>query len=304
MSAWRQSDDLFPGNSTGPWRTWTLAAIFVAALASVGGELVAWACVEGLKRAGLFPAALWAQATIAIVLVFGTAIALLVLWLRYFERKAMASVGWGPAAARGLLRGMLLGAGFLCAVVALLAGSGGARLDHPGALAHASLTNVVAAALLALAFLIQGSAEEFIFRGWLMQVTASRYGKVIAVATSTALFTLAHAANIKLSPELVLGLVNVFLFGTFLAVYAIRTRSLWGPCGWHAAWNWLMSVGFGLNLSGMNLGIEPFLLDMKLDANGPWWLSGGSFGPEGSVMTTAVMAASVAFWWIAGYKQR
>jgi membrane protease YdiL (CAAX protease family) len=304
MSKLRPHDSLFPVDIPSAWRTWTWAAVVVAVLASLGGNLLAWACIAVLKRTGLYPAAPWAQIALAIVLLFGTAIALLGSWVRFFERKTIASVGFGTGSGSGLLHGILLGAGFLATVVGALTWTGGARFDHLGAITHPSSASMVSAALLAMAFLIQGSCEELVFRGWLMQVIASRYGKFIAIAASSALFALGHASNIKPSPELAMGLVNVFLFGMFLAVFAIRERSLWGPCGWHATWNWLMGVGFGLNLSGMALGTEPLFLDMKMNAGSPWWLGGGSFGPEASVMTTVVMVAAVAYWWLAGQKRR
>ena len=34
-----------------------------------------------------------------------------------------------------------------------------------------------------------------------------------------------------------LGLLNLSLFGTFLALYALAEGGLWGACAWHTLWN-------------------------------------------------------------------
>jgi len=100
--------------------------------------------------------------------------------------------------------------------------------------------------VLLLGFIVQGSTEEIFFRGWLMQLIASRHGLWLAIGINSVLFGLMHAANIPPSRELFMGLLNIALFGVFISLYAAREGSLWGVCGWHAAWNWLLGLGFGL----------------------------------------------------------
>jgi hypothetical protein len=140
-----------------------------------------------------------------------------------------------------------------------------------------------------LGFIIQGSSEELLFRGWLMQLIASRHGLWIAVVANSALFALAHAGNIEPSNELYVGLANIVLFGLFISLYAIREGSLWGVCGWHAAWNWLLGLGFGLEVSGMKIDSLPLITDLTGAPGAAWWLTGGAFGPEASLVTTAVL---------------
>ena len=52
--------------------------------------------------------------------------------------------------------------------------------------------------------------------------------------------------------------------------------------GWHAGWNWLLAVGFGLPVTGLDVGIPALLVDLQ--AEGRSWLTGGAQGPEASVL--------------------
>ncbi|MEN9428757.1 MAG: hypothetical protein RLZZ220_3106, partial [Pseudomonadota bacterium] len=111
----------------------------------------------------------------------------------------------------------------------------------------------------------------------------------IAVIGNSVLFALAHAGNIELSKELYVGLANIVLFGLFISLYAAREGSLWGVCGWHAAWNWLLGLGFGLEVSGQVVDTVPLIADLTGKEGAEWWLTGAAFGPEASLVTTAVL---------------
>ena len=100
---------------------------------------------------------------------------------------------------------------------------------------------------------------------------------------------LAHGGNIEPSKELYVGLANIVLFGLFISLYAVREGSLWGVCGWHAAWNWLLGLGFGLEVSGMKIDSLPLITDLTAAQGAAWWLTGAAFGPEASLVTTAVL---------------
>ena len=47
-------------------------------------------------------------------------------------------------------------------------------------------------ALLLLCFALQSSAEELLFRGWMLSVISPRFGVAVAVVISSAVFTLLH----------------------------------------------------------------------------------------------------------------
>ena len=168
--------------------------------------------------------------------------------------------------------------------------AGGYVVEGPGAFGSAAVgAALLPIGVLMLGFIIQGSTEEIVFRGWLMQLIASRHGLWIAVIANSALFALAHAANIAPSKELYVGLANIVLFGLFISLYAAREGSLWGVCGWHAAWNWLLGLGFGLEVSGQVIDTAPLIADLTGRDGAAWWLTGAAFGPEASLVTTAVL---------------
>jgi hypothetical protein len=223
---------------------------------------------------------------------FGGGAALVLLWVRAYERRGLSAIGLGRR--RALLRfgrGYLLGLACVLVTIGAIWAAGGYVVENGGALVRgAALAALGPIGLFLLAFIVQGSTEEIIARGWLMQVIASRYGVLLAILGNTALFTLAHAGNIAASPELALGLVNIALFAIAASLYAVKEGSIWGVCGWHASWNWLLGLGFGLEVSGQALPVSPLVIDLAARPDAAWWLTGRAFGPEGSVCETVLLA--------------
>src|SRR5262249_46316333 len=131
--------------------------------------------------------------------------------------------------------------------------------------------------LLLLAFAVQSSVEEILFRGWLLSAITRKLGFVVAVVLSGALFALLHY-----SPgQLPLVTANVFLFAVFASLWAWRVGNIWGVMGWHAGWNWLLAVGFQVPVTGIDVGLPALVV--KLIPQGPAYLTGGTQGPEGSI---------------------
>lgn len=81
------------------------------------------------------------------------------------------------------------------------------------------------------AFMVQSAAEEIFFRGYMMAALLRRGGALWAVTISTAVFALFHIPNSPLT------ICMVALLGAVLALYMLRTGSIWGAMGLHAAWN-------------------------------------------------------------------
>ncbi|ESQ82109.1 hypothetical protein AEAC466_18395 [Asticcacaulis sp. AC466] len=222
-------------------------------------------------------------------------IGMILLWVWLFERRGPATIGFNGKAFLRVARGYLIGAGFLAFVVCSLWALGVYEVEKPGVLMAPSLAGLMPILGYAVAFLIQGSSEETAMRGWLMGTVSSRLGIIWAVIINSIVFGAMHLLNVKPSPEMFAGCANVALFGIFISLYAVKERSIWGVCGWHGAWNWLLGVGFGLEVSGINLKVAPLVVDLKDAPNAAWWLSGGKWGPEASILTTAVLAAGIAW---------
>ncbi|MDO1559704.1 type II CAAX endopeptidase family protein [Brevundimonas sp. 2R-24] len=271
-------------------RTWTAAALPLALVFMLLGSVLA--AFPGLALGFLTPqgASIGWQGT-AYTLFGFVFIALVTLaWVRFFERRGLREIGFNGQGLKRFLRGYGVGLLFLVVIVGVIWGVGGYGVEGPGAFGGADLmTALVPILILLLGFIVQGSTEEIVTRGWLMQVIASRHGLAWGIGLSSVLFGLLHAANIDPSPELAMGVTNVILFGVFIGLYAAREGSLWGACGWHAAWNWLLGLGFGLEVSGLNIEVTPLVVDLTTRETLPWWVTGAAFGPEGSIVTTAVL---------------
>ena len=272
-------------------RTWTIAAIVLGAIFMVGGQVGALfpAIATGFITPGGGSDG-WPQLAYELGAAFGLGSVLVLLWVWLFERRGPATLGLNAKGPLRFVRGYLLGLAFLTAVVGVIWAAGGYVVEGSGAFGSAAVgAALLPIGALMLGFIIQGSSEELLFRGWLMQLIASRHGIWIAVVANSALFALAHAGNIEPSNELYVGLANIVLFGLFISLYAVREGSLWGVCGWHAAWNWLLGLGFGLEVSGMKIDSLPLITDLTAAPGAAWWLTGGAFGPEASLATTAVL---------------
>jgi membrane protease YdiL (CAAX protease family) len=272
-------------------RTWTLAAIVLGLIFMIGGEVGAYlpARAAGWIAPGGGTDG-WPQLTYQLMAAFGLGSILVLLWAWLFERRGPATLGLNARGATRFLRGYLIGLAFLLAVVGIIWSAGGYVVEGAGAFGSAAVgAALLPIGMLMLGFIIQGSSEELLFRGWLMQLIASRHGVWIAVVANSILFALAHAGNIEPSNELYVGLANIVPFGLFISLYAVREGSLWGACGWHAAWNWLLGLGFGLEVSGITIDSLPLVTDLAASPGAAWWLTGGVFGPEASIVTTAVL---------------
>jgi hypothetical protein len=68
------------------------------------------------------------------------------------------------------------------------------------------------------------------------------------------------------------------------------TGNLWFAIGMHAAWDWAETYFFGVADSGMPA--NGHLLNTTL--SGSKWMTGGTVGPEGSVIELLVVSAVIA----------
>jgi len=276
-------------------RTWTALAIPLAVVFIIGGAIIG--TIPGVASGFITPEELTGDGVkgtaYQLIVAFGAATILTLAYSRVVEGRGLALNGLNENGLVRFARGYVIGMAFLAAVIGVIAGLGGYAIEGPGALsAPAALTGV---GILFIGFIIQGSTEEIILRGWLMGLIASRHGLVLAVILNSALFALLHGGNMEPSKELATGLANIVLFGLFISLYAAKEGSVWGVCGWHAAWNWLLEVGFGIEVSGQVIDVQPLVMDLASEPSVAWWITGGDFGPEASVVTTAVLLAGTAF---------
>jgi membrane protease YdiL (CAAX protease family) len=227
---------------------------------------------------------------VPLTLLLGVATAVLSLltyaWVvRRTERRDPVEVAV-PGAAPALGRGVLIGVAMFAAVIANIALLGGYRVTGWGSASGAvALVGFMAAAAV---------TEELVFRGILFRIVEERAGTWAALVLTALLFGLAHMAN----PNATLwsGLAIAVEAGAMLAAVYAATRNLWVPIGVHFGWNFAAGGIFGTDVSGRT-GPKG-LLDGVM--SGPAALSGGGFGPEGSVYALlAGVVVTAVFLWLA-----
>jgi hypothetical protein len=82
--------------------------------------------------------------------------------------------------------------------------------------------------------------------------------------------------------------------GLFLGVVYLKTASLWWATGAHIGWNWGLGFLADLPVSGLNLVDSPLYEGVP---KGAPWVSGGAFGPEGSLLATAGLGLAALLVW-------
>jgi len=135
-------------------------------------------------------------------------------------------------------------------------------------------------------FLLVALYEEFTFRGYSQFTLTTGMGFWPAALLLSACFGVGHLAN---PGENWIGVFQVFLTGLLLCVALYRTGNLWFSVGLHGAWDWAETFLYGVPDSGFTF--KGRLLDPTF--HGPKWLTGGSAGPEGSIVTLLVEAAII-----------
>jgi len=139
------------------------------------------------------------------------------------------------------------------------------------------------AAFWAAMFLLVGLFEEFCFRGYLQFTLARGIGFWPASFILSCGFGLIHLRN---GGEQWRGLLAATLIGFFFCLTLRRTGNLWFAVGFHAAWDWGETFFYSVPDSGL---VAPGHL-LSSSHRGSDWLSGGSVGPEGSVLCLVVIA--------------
>lgn len=213
---------------------------------------------------------------------------LVLAWVRWVERRPLATIGLPRAGAPGAFaRGLGIGIATASLLVAAIGAAGGYVVSGWAPALASPRALLVIAGLLA-AFIVQSGVEELVFRGWLMSVVARRVDVGTAVVVTSLVFTFLHY-----SPHQPWRIVAVsFLFSTFACCWALRAGEIWSVMGWHAAWNWLIGTGFELPITHFVTGAPA--LCVRLVPRGPEFLTGGSEGPEGSVLASGFFVVAIA----------
>lgn len=185
--------------------------------------------------------------------------------------------GWG----REFGLGAALGWGTVVAVVATLALAASIRISfwtEPRAFWLCAI-DLATLALISL-------AAEVAYRGYAFQRLIEAVGPTLATLLMVCFFAAAEMAHPESSN------ISVFIVAMMSLLFSLaylRTRALWLPWGLHFAWKVSMGVMFGLPLRG----VLNYATVVQGRALGARWLTGGSYGPEGSAVTAVVLLGGI-----------
>jgi uncharacterized protein len=133
-------------------------------------------------------------------------------------------------------------------------------------------------------FLLVGFFEEFWLRGYTQFTLTRGIGFWPAAIALSCAFGLIHLRN---GGEQWRGVLAAAAIGFFLCLTLRRTGTLWFAVGFHAAWDWGETFFYSVPDSG---NVWPGHL-FSSSLRGSDWLTGGTVGPEGSVVCFMVIVA-------------
>jgi membrane protease YdiL (CAAX protease family) len=201
--------------------------------------------------------------------------------VRVYERGRLSDLGlgWTATSKREMFLGFAAAAG---AAVVILGGplaTGFAHFEPSPGVEHPWASFL----FVSLVLLFGAAGEEMLFRGYAFQLLVRSIGPFATILPVSFLFGLAHLGNLN---STLLGVINTALWGILLGFAYWRTNALWLPIGLHFGWNFTLPL-FGVNLSGFTMGVTGYALHWRTGD----LVSGGAYGPEGSVLASGIVVA-------------
>lgn len=264
---------------------WRITLFLLAGLAAsnIGVPLVAMTLPA--------PAMPWLRSSLeCLAVLFATRYATTTLDRTGWDAVALGRRAWRPGL---VLSGALAGALAITVPIVILIALGDLSFEDSPA-KDVARTLAFSVAILAPAAL----TEELLLRGYPFAVLSGQWGWPVATGVTSIVFGLLHLGNPGANP---IAIANVIAAGVFLAGVRVVTGSLAAAWAAHFAWNWTMSAGFHVAVSGLPFGAPGY----RLVDTGPDWLSGGAWGPEGGVVAAVGMIGTFAgLSWATGRTRR
>lgn len=203
------------------------------------------------------------------------------LLLGLLGRHRVLRAGENPF--RWILVGLLIGSGGLatCVFYAWLNGGLIRVAIEPQAQNYLLLSTAIV--------LLGVTAEELLFRGWLLSALQDMLGSSWAILLSAFAFSGFHwwAGGAEAD---VVSLANLMVGGLWFGLLAVRSNGILAPMAAHFAWNASESIVFGLD---PNPGVDDLGALANFDLVGmPMW-GGTAEGLNASIAMTLVLAALV-----------
>ncbi len=197
------------------------------------------------------------------------------------EHKPVISYGLdGPNRLRNFLWGFLFGFIALSMLVGTMMIFGFVHFDGEQIFGWRIVKYAVAWGVV---FLLVGLYEEYTLRGYLLATLSRGIGFWWSAVILSITFGSVHLSNTGESP---VGIFSAGAIGLLFCVSLWYLKTLWWAIGFHAAWDWAESYFWGTADSG--LISRGHLLGVHPQGNILW--SGGSTGPEGSILVVPLLA--------------
>lgn len=263
------------------WRVAIYAVLYYVLRSGFSAVMGAFARPDGSLSLWAF---LWSE-----VLLFVAALApALVLWR--LEDRDFSSYGLPlqQAFGKNFWIGALWG---ITAISVLLLAMRGVGVFSFGHIALHGVRVLKFAAFWGVLFLVVGLYEDFLFRGYSQFTLTQAIGFWPAAILLCLVFGAVHLPQEKSAlgnqGEAWIGALGAALIGFFFCLTLRRTGTLWFAIGMHTAWDWGETFLYSVPDSGM---VAPGHL-MNPSFHGSRWLTGGSVGPEASVLLFVLIAA-------------
>lgn len=206
-----------------------------------------------------------------------------VLFWKVWDKRKLSDIGFTniKSSWKDLCIGLLMGAiSFtIVAIILLLTNS----VELSNIFSQPNFSSALITQL--IIFIFVGINEELFSRGYCMTVLKQTKKSWIPVVVSSVIFALMHSMNEGIS---LLAYINLFLFGIVMAYLVIKTKNIWMCIGYHITWNYFQGNIFGFLVSG---NTTDSIYSIK--TVNPNLINGGSFGPEGGFIVTALLIVTI-----------
>lgn len=210
-------------------------------------------------------------------------IIVLMLYVKFIEKRSIRTMGFVKQyAVTDYLTGIVAAFAMFSACVGICMAAGALTFDGYVLDGQYGLLGVFFAG-----FLVQGMSEEVICRGFAMTSVGSKSGVLAGMLLNSLFFGVMHLGN---SGVTFFSVANIVLFGIFMSVVVLKLNSIWAACAIHSIWNFVQGNFYGILVSGIDAG--PSVFRFAGVQGGELW-NGGSFGMEGGLATTMVLAVSI-----------
>ncbi|MFQ6600332.1 CPBP family intramembrane glutamic endopeptidase [Flavobacterium sp. C3NV] len=210
-----------------------------------------------------------------------------ILFFKKYDKRAVTEF-----AAKGLAKNLIIGAsiGFILQSLTILV------IYLNGSYSVISI-NPVSFILIPFALMFTVAIiEEILVRGIIFRIMEEKLGSYVSLIISSVLFGALHLAN---PHSTLISSICITTAGFLMGAAFIYSRNLWMPIALHFAWNFTQSGIFGAITSGNDK--TKSLLEAKIQ--GPEFITGGAFGPEGSIEAIAFCAIGTIIILILSRKQ-